>query len=82
MVHFLADQYAEMWGRTKHRFLFTGHLHHHKSQDIGGVQWEQLRAVTPRDAYAVSNSYIARAQLQAITFDRNRGEISRVKVNP
>ena len=82
MVHFLADQYAEMWGRTKHRFLFTGHLHHHKSQDIGGVQWEQLRAVTPRDTYAVANSYTARAQLQAITFDRNRGEISRVKVNP
>jgi len=81
MVHFLADQYAEMWGRTKHRFLFTGHLHHHRSQDIGGVQWEQLRAVTPRDAYAFSNSYTARAQLQAITFDRNRGEISRVKVN-
>jgi hypothetical protein len=81
MVHFLADQYAEMWGRTKHRFLFTGHLHHHKSQDIGGVQWEQLRAVTPRDAYAVANSYSARAQLQAITFDRNRGEVSRVKVN-
>lgn len=81
MVHFLADQYAEMWGRTKHRFLFTGHLHHHKSQDIGGVQWEQLRAVTPRDAYAVSHAYTARAQLQAITFDRNRGEVSRVKVN-
>jgi len=81
LVHFLADQFAEMWGRTKHRFLFTGHLHHHKSQDIGGVQWEQLRAVTPRDAYAVSHAYTARAQLQAITFDRNRGEISRVKVN-
>jgi hypothetical protein len=81
LVHFLADQYAEMWGRTKHRFLFTGHLHHHKSQDIGGVQWEQLRAVTPRDAYAVSHAYTARAQLQAITFDRNRGEVSRVKVN-
>ena len=81
IVHFLADQYAEMWGRTKHRFLFTGHLHHHKSQDIGGVQWEQLRAVTARDAYAVSHAYTARAQLQAITFDRNKGEVSRVKVN-
>jgi hypothetical protein len=81
MVHFLADQFAEIWGRTKHRFLFTGHLHHHKSQDIGGVQWEQLRAMTARDAYAVSHAYSARAQLQAITFDRNRGEISRVKVN-
>ena len=81
LVHFLADQFAEMWGRTKHRFLFTGHLHHHKAQDIGGVQWEQLRAVTPRDAFAFSNAYTARAQLQAITFDRNRGEVSRVKVN-
>lgn len=81
LVHFLADQYAEMWGRTRHRFLFTGHLHHHKSQDIGGVQWEQLRAVTARDAYAVSHAYTARAQLQAITFHKERGEVQRVKVN-
>ena len=81
IVHYLADEYAEMWGRTKHRFLFTGHLHHHKSQDIGGVQWEQLKAVTPRDAYAVSHAYSARAQLQAITFHRSRGEVSRVKIN-
>jgi hypothetical protein len=80
MVHFLADQYAEMWGRTKHRYLFTGHLHHHKSQDIGGVQWEQLRAITARDAYAASHAYTARAQMQAITYHRERGEIQRVKV--
>jgi hypothetical protein len=80
IVHFLADQYAEAWGRTKHRFLFTGHLHHHRSQDIGGVTHEQLRAVTARDAYAVSHAYTARAQLQAITFHRDRGEVQRVKV--
>jgi hypothetical protein len=81
MVHFVADEYAEAWGRTKHRFLFTGHLHSHKSQDIGGMKWEQLRAVTERDAYAVSNAYSARAQLQAITYHRTRGEVQRVSVN-
>lgn len=81
LVHFVADEYAEAWGRTKHRFLFTGHLHHHKSQDIGGMKWEQLRAVTERDAYAVSHAYAARAQLQAITYHRDRGEIQRVAVN-
>ena len=80
IVHFLADQYAESWGRTKHRFLFTGHLHHHKSQDIGGVTHEQLRALTARDAYAVSHAYTARSQLQAITYHRDLGEIQRVKV--
>lgn len=80
MVNFMADEYAPIWGRTRHRFLFTGHLHHHKSQDIGGVQWEQLRAVAARDAYAVSHAYSARAQLQAITYHKTRGEIQRVKV--
>lgn len=80
MVHFIADEHAEIWGRTRHRFLWTGHLHHHKSQDIGGVQWEQLRAMTAKDAYATSHAYSARAQMQAITYHRERGEIQRVKV--
>jgi hypothetical protein len=80
MVLAMADEHPEIWGRTRHRFLFTGHLHHHKSEDIGGVQWEQLRALTARDAYAVSHAYAARAQLQGITYHRERGEIQRVKV--
>jgi lambda repressor-like predicted transcriptional regulator len=80
LVMFMADQWAEMWGRTKYRFLFTGHLHHTKSQDIGGCQWEQLRAISARDAYATAHAYTARAEMQAITYERDRGEVSRVKV--
>jgi hypothetical protein len=80
MVMFLADQHAAIWGQTRHRFLWTGHMHHLKAADIGGVQWEQLRALTAKDAYAVSNAYTARAQLQGITLHKERGEISRVKV--
>lgn len=80
LVMFLADQFAAMWGRTVHRFLWTAHEHHLKSQDIGGCQWEQLRAVTARDAYAVSHAYTARAQLQGITYHRLKGEVQRVKV--
>lgn len=80
MVLDLAEVHPEMWGRTRYRFLFTGHLHHHKSQDIGGVQWEQLRAITARDAYAASHAWAARSQMQGITYDRERGEIQRVKV--
>lgn len=80
IVHFLADEFAPVWGRTKHRYLWTGHLHHMKAQDIGGVQHEQLRAVTARDAYAFGHAYTARAQLQAITLHRVHGEVQRVKV--
>lgn len=81
IVMFLADEHHSIWGQTKHRFLWTGHLHHHKSADIGGVQWEQLRAMTARDAYSVANAYSARAQLQAVTLHRTEGEVQRVKVN-
>ncbi len=80
MTHYLADAYAPIWGRTKHRFLWTGHLHHHKSQDIGGLQWEQLRALTARDAYAVSHAYCARSQLQGVVYHKTRGEVMRVKI--
>jgi hypothetical protein len=80
MVHFLADEYAQIWGRTQHRFLWTGHLHHMKAQDIGGMQHEQLRAITSRDAYAISKAYTARAQLQAVTLHRHDGEVQRVKI--
>lgn len=81
LVMFLADEYADDWGATKHRFLWTGHLHHHRSADIGGVKWEQLRAMTARDAYAYTHAYSARSQLQAITLHRTAGEIQRQAVS-
>lgn len=80
MVMFLADEYSQMWGQTRHRFLWSGHLHHMKAADIGGVQWEQLRAVTARDAHAVANAYVGRSQMQGITLHADRGEVLRVKV--
>jgi hypothetical protein len=81
IVMFLADEFSELWGATRHRYLWTGHLHHHKSADIGGVTWEQLRAITSRDAYASTHFYSARSQLQAITYHKELGEVERVKVS-
>ena len=81
LVMHMADEWAEMWGRTRYRFYFTGHMHHSKMQDIGGVQVEQMRAAAPRDAYAASHSYSSRSELQAITYHKDNGEVSRVKVN-
>lgn len=81
LVMFLADEYAQDWGATKHRFLWTGHMHHHKSADIGGVRWEQLRAMTARDAYAYTHAFSGKSQLQAITLHRTAGEVQRQSVS-
>ena len=81
LVMHLASEWPDIWGRTRHRFYFTGHLHHAKMQDIGGVLIEQCRPITPRDAYASSHAYGSQAQMQAITYHRDRGEVSRIKVS-
>jgi hypothetical protein len=80
IVHYIADQYAPDWGVTKHRYCFTAHCHHHAAQAIGGMEWEQLDAVTARDAYSVSQAFAARASMTAITYHTDHGEISRVKI--
>jgi len=80
LVMHLADQWPEMWGATRHRDYFTGHLHHSRLQDVGGVQVEQLRAVSARDAYAASHAYSGKSEMQSVTYHKERGEISRHRV--
>lgn len=80
IVLMLADDYAEIWGATRHRVLFTAHDHHLTVKDIGGVRWERLRPMTSRDAYAKTHAYSSRSQLNAITLHKERGEIQRVSV--
>ena len=81
LVMHMAHEWPEVWGRTKWRYYFTGHLHHTKVQDVGGVQVEQLRAATSRDKYAATHGYVGSPQLQAITYHKDSGERSRVKIN-
>ena len=80
LVMNLANEYAESWGRTRYRYLWTGHLHHLKSADIGGVQWEQSRAMAARDAYASARMYPMRAELQGVVYHYDKGEVARVRV--
>ncbi len=80
LVLFMADNWPEMWGRTHWRFLWTGHIHHDSAKDIGGVQWESFRTLAPKDAYAASHAFSSRQTMQAITLDKEHGEILRNKV--
>lgn len=53
----MAVQQPEMWARCKHRFAFTGHLHHEKSWDHGVMHY-QLRSLAPTDRYHNKGGYV------------------------
>jgi metallophosphoesterase superfamily enzyme len=81
LAMYLASDYPEEWGRTRHRFAFSGHLHHDRRQsgEIGGVIFETCGTIAPRDAYARRHGYTARRGLTSLTLHKDDGEISRVR---
>ena len=68
---------CQFWSETRHRYMFTGHVHHAQAKDTGPVKWESLRAFCPPDAYAAQMGYASRRELQAITFDNEDGLVLR-----
>jgi len=65
------------WSETRHRYCFTGHVHHDQAKDIGPLRWESLRAFCPPDAYAAGLGYSQRRALQALTFHERDGLVLR-----
>lgn len=80
LVQFAAAQWPEIWGRTKHRLALSGHVHHDTRKDVGGMAFESVGTIIPRDFHAYANAYAARRGLVSITLHRDQGEVSRSRI--
>lgn len=80
LVQFAAAQWPEIWGRTKHRLALSGHVHHDTRKDVGGMAFESVGTIIPRDFHAYAKAYAARRGVVSITLDRALGEVSRARI--
>ncbi len=62
-----------MWGRTKVRQAFSGHIHHTKAGEDMGARWETLRTAAAADSYTHQHGYTAGRELIALTYHNTRG---------
>jgi hypothetical protein len=76
LVNYISDV-CPFWSDVYFRYVFTGHIHSDQSKDIGAIKWESLRAFCPSDAYAAGSKYRSRRSLQSVTFDKERGIVTR-----
>lgn len=77
-------RYREMWGKASYCYIHTGHLHS-AEQDMaedGGAIVERHPTGAPRDAYATRGGWVSRRGMRAITYDKIKGEVSRITVAP
>lgn len=68
---------CSFWSDTRHRYCFTGHVHHDRAKDTGPLRWESLRAFAPKDSYAAGMGFSSRRALQALTFHNIDGLVLR-----
>jgi hypothetical protein len=76
-----AAKFREVFGRTKFAYAHMGHLHHLDVKENPLMIVEQHRTLTAPDAYASRGGYIAGRDAQVITYHKEYGEVSRVKVS-
>lgn len=73
----MASDRAEDWGQTKHRFFYTGHIHHQTVREYPGLICESFRTLAAKDAYAAGHGYRAGRDMVAIVHHKDHGEIER-----
>ncbi len=77
LVRIMANRYAGMWGRTKHRFVHGGHVHHSEiKEDIGAV-CESHNTMAGSDKWHRDEGYDSRKLCKLISYHSKHGEIAR-----
>jgi hypothetical protein len=81
MPGIMAARRAADWGATKYRYVHGFHLHHSAkvATENNGVICETHQAPIPQDAWHFGSGYLSGRSLQAITYHREFGEVSRVR---
>lgn len=82
MPQIMAHRRAEDWGATRFRYCHGFHIHHHSktASEGGGVICESHQAPIPQDAWHFGAGFLSGRSVQTITYHRDFGEVSRVRV--
>lgn len=74
-----ADRYPQAYGRTNHRYLHTGHVHHDSAKDVwGGFKWESHRTMAPKDHFSYGHGYLSRQSMKSFVYNTGEGEVARM----
>jgi len=73
----MASDRPEAWGRAKHRYWYTGHIHHTTKQELRGVVVESFRTLAARDAWHSASGYRSGRDMYVIVLDEEHGEVER-----
>lgn len=75
----MAQEFPIEWSKTKHRYVYTHHVHHKTSKDYPGVTVESLRSPSGTDSWHHNNGYQhAPKAVEAFMHHKEHGQIARL----
>lgn len=75
----LMAQESCSWSETKHRYIYTHHVHHKNSKDYIGVTIESMRSPSSADGWHSRNGYQhAPKAIEGFLHSKNHGQIARI----
>jgi hypothetical protein len=75
----MAVEARDYWATTKHRYLYTHHVHHKTSKDFSGVTVESLRSPSGTDSWHHRNGYQhAPKAVEGFIHHPKHGQVSRL----
>ena len=75
----MAQEFAIEWSETKHRYVYTHHVHHKTSKDFIGVTVESLRSPSGTDSWHHKKGYQhAPKAVEGFIHHRENGQVARL----
>jgi hypothetical protein len=75
----MAVEYPTEWSKTKHRYIYTHHVHHKTSKDYAGITIESLRSPSGTDSWHHRNGYQhAPKAVEGFLHCKTNGQIARI----
>jgi hypothetical protein len=74
----MATEFPLEWSQTKHRYVYTHHVHHKTSKDYIGVTVESLRSPSGTDSWHHRNGYLSIKAIEAFLHHKDFGQVARL----
>jgi len=75
----MAQESPKHWAETKHRYVYSHHLHHKISKDYIGVTVESLRSPSGTDSWHHRNAYQhATKAVEGFIHHKDFGQVARL----
>lgn len=73
----MASDRAMDWGECRHRYWYTGHIHHDSKKEFQGCIVESFRTIAGPEAYAIEAGYRTGQDSKCVVLHKEHGEVER-----